>query len=190
MNHISLNSNRDNGKYALEYDLKNTMESIKEIPIKLNEYLHRIKEKSQYLVNEMFHHSMIEFMYQYIVDDMFIKVNNILSFLRKYNLINEYHNFLEIQRMMKVIIKDDLYENNEDELKFLNNVLNNFMTLIDFIFKNYDLENFDNENSLYLKEYEKFEEEFMNNQYFFYTKIAKFNDEYKDVIGDLYQLMN
>ncbi|MDR0911806.1 MAG: hypothetical protein LBM96_04295 [Methanobrevibacter sp.] len=189
MNHIT-NLNNHVGNYSVGYDLKNTIESIKEIPIKLKEYLHEIKEKSQDLINEIFQQKIIEFMYQYMIDDMFIKVNNILSFLEEYNLTNEYHDFLEIQRMMKVIIKDNLYKNKEEELNFLNDILNDFINLIEFIFKNQDLKHFNNKNKTYLKEYEKFEEKFFTKQYFFYTKIAKFNEDYKDVIEDLYKTMN
>ncbi|MDR2545053.1 MAG: hypothetical protein LBD03_05855 [Methanobrevibacter sp.] len=82
-------------------DLNDTIESIKEIPRKLKEYLNKLQDNPYTVVNNAeYHQSMMEFMYPYMVEDMFIRANNISSFLDEYNLTNEWHIFLEITSVM------------------------------------------------------------------------------------------
>ena len=180
------------------YDFKGVIESIKEIPNKLKEYISKVQENSYKILNEAserYSEAMTEFMYPYMVDDMFRKTDNIAHFLKITNLSNEYHSFLEIKRMMKVIFKDNLNDNNKNELKFLENVLSEFISLIDVVFDMCDSiddlkELYESENENYISEYKIFERNFFDYKLKFYTEIATQNEDYEAIIRKMYSAVN
>ncbi|MDR1721682.1 MAG: hypothetical protein LBR24_01375 [Methanobrevibacter sp.] len=189
-----MNNNVNIGYNFVGKDLKDIIDSIKEIPRKLKEYLDKLKDNTYSTLNVEYHQSMMEFMYPYMVEDMFIRSNNIISFLQEYGLTNEWHVFLEINRMMKIIIKDTLYENNEDELKFLYDVLKDFFNLLDFIFQKFEfskeLNNFNNEDKEYLKEYNSFKAKFYNYRYHFYTEFVELDEKSIPVVEAISNAIN
>ncbi|MDR2545052.1 MAG: hypothetical protein LBD03_05845 [Methanobrevibacter sp.] len=96
--------------------------------------------------------------------------------------------------MMKVIIKDTLYENKEEELKFLDDVLKDFFNLMDFIFQKFkfskELNNFDKENEEYLMKFNNFKSKFNDYKYIFYSEFVDLDEEFRPVVESISKAIN
>jgi len=138
---------------------------------------------------------MAEFMYPFMIDDMYRKTDNIAQFLQNRNLSNEYHSLLEIKRMMGVILKKNIFENKENELNFLDDVFTAFTQLIFFIFDQCETETeleklYATENKDYILKNNSFEKRFFDYKFKFYTEIAPQNEDYENVVKNMFSAVN
>jgi len=191
LNYSGISKDYINSEY--EYNFKDVITSIKEIPKKLKEYINSLKTHT--INREKSQESMMEFMYPYMVDDMFRKSESIAEFLNEKNLSNEYYSFLEIIKMMRIIFKKNIQDNEKNELKFLDNVLEEFVKHIDQLFNLCssidDLKKlYKSKNEKYESSYKRFEKKFFEYKLTFYTEIATPNEEYEDIVKKIYNSTN
>ena len=169
--------------------------SIKEIPEKLNEFMVKPRKSSDGQIDNVIekkYESLTNFMYPHTIERLFRNSEALSSYLKSEKLINEYNSFLEIQTMMKTILEKELFEIDEDELDFLEDVLGEFIEHINHVIKLCKSQDIDKlyENKEYFNNYNVFRRNFFDYQMKFYTEIASSNDKYKNTIDKLYECAN
>jgi hypothetical protein len=193
--YIHNTNNIDISKY--EDLFKCIFRDLVELPRKLKNYIQDRSKSNNNILSANFNsgEDLIEYMYHHLVKSM-INFSNDLAELIKNNhlIIEEYYDYLEIDRIMKMVLKNNINKINILEIELFGKILDAFGKIADIKFniineeyniskdKKFKISDLsDKDKQHYIEEYDKFNSAFFKYKMEFYSKQPTINSNKKTV---------